>query len=197
MPGLRVIRPADANETAHALRIAVSSDGPTALVLTRQSVPVLNGTAEAFDGVAKGGYVLAGSEKDPDIVLVGTGSEVQLCVEAAIELGSSGIEARVVSLPSWELFEAQGSAYRASVLPPGVPVLAVEAGSTFGWARYADEVVGIDRFGASAPGAVVLEKLGFTAANVASRARTLLTEAAGTHGRLVPGSGEAKKGQST
>jgi transketolase len=179
MPNLRLIRPADANETAHAWRIAVDSDGPTALALSRQGVPVLKGTADAFEGVARGGYVLQPAPGGrPDVVLVGTGSEVHLCVEAA-ELLASGargtaLSASVVSLPSWELFALQDDAYRDQVLPPGVPKLAVEAGASFGWDRYVDDSVSIDHFGASAPGTSVLEHLGFTADNVAARARALV-----------------------
>jgi transketolase len=179
MPGLRVIRPADANETAHAWRIAVDSDGPTALVLSRQTIPVLEGTADAVDGVARGGYVLVEPDGTPDIVLIGTGSEVWVCVEAAQLLsdaspGTAPVRARVVSLPSWDLFAAQTQAYRAEVLPGGVPRLAVEAAASFGWERYADDVVAIDHFGASAPGAEVLAHFGYTPDNVASRARALL-----------------------
>ncbi len=171
IPDLRVIRPADANETAAAWKIAVGSDGPTALILSRQGLPTLDGTSAA--GVAKGGYVLVDAD-DPAVVLVSTGSEVHVCVDAAATLTAEGIPTRVVSLPSWDLFEAQDPSYRAGVLPDGIPTLAVEAGTSIGWDRYADETVGIDRFGASAPGDVVLEKLGFTATNVADRARTLL-----------------------
>ncbi len=185
MPGLRLIRPADANETAHAWRIAVDSDGPTALVLSRQSVPVLEGTAEAAQGVAQGGYVLVEPPGgNPDIVLVGTGSEVAVCVAAAGMLAGAGgggdaaevepVRARVVSLPSWDLFALQPSSYREAVLPPGVARLAVEAAASFGWERYADDVVAIDHFGASAPGAIVLEHFGYTPTNVAARARALL-----------------------
>jgi transketolase len=179
MPNLRLIRPADANETAHAWRIAVDSDGPTGLALSRQNVPVLKGTAEAFEGVARGGYVLQPAPQGrPDVVLVGTGSEVHLCIEAA-ELLASGtggppLSASVVSLPCWEIFALQHDDYRAEVLPPHVPKLAVEAGASFGWDRYVDDSVSIDRFGASAPGTSVLEHLGFTADNVAARARALL-----------------------
>jgi transketolase len=178
MPGLRVIRPADANETAHAWRIAVDSDGPTALLLTRQNVPVLDGTADAGEGVARGGYVLVEEQGGtPDIVLVGTGSEVQLCVGAAAVLaaGPDGRRARVVSLPSWELFAEQDDAYRMSILPPGVPTLAVEAATSFGWDRYADDSISIDHFGASAPGGEVLAHFGYTTDNVVARARALLT----------------------
>ena len=178
MPGLRVIRPADANECAHAWRVAVDSDGPTALVLSRQSLPVLDGTADAFEGVRRGGYVLRAAGPGANVVLVGTGSEVQLCLAAAELLagghGGPPLAATVVSLPSWELFAIQDETYRHGVLPPSVPTLSVEAASPFGWERYADEALGIDRFGASAPGPTVLEHLGFTADNVAARARALV-----------------------
>jgi transketolase len=173
IPQLRVIRPADANETAQAWQVAVDSDGPTALILSRQNVPVLAGTAEAA-GVTAGGYVLVDPDGDPDIVLVATGSEVWVCVDAASRLRDAGVAARVVSLPCWELFALQDEAYRASVLPSGVPTLSVEAATTFGWDRYATDSLGIDHFGASAPGEVVLEKFGFTPENVAARARALL-----------------------
>jgi transketolase len=175
MPGLTLIRPADANETAQAWRLAVEADGPIGLILTRQNVPVLADTAaRAADGVPRGGYVLAEADGTPDIVLVGTGSEVQHCVAAAATLAESGTRARVVSLPSWELFEEQDDDYRDAVLPPDVPVLSIEAGSTFGWERYADDSIGIDHYGASAPSAVVMEQFGFTAAHVVDRANELL-----------------------
>ena len=178
MPGLRVIRPADATETAAAWRVAVDSDGPTALILSRQDLPVLAETGDrAAVGVARGAYVLApggDASATPDIVLIGTGSEVQLCLGAARVLEAEGIVARVVSFPSWELFAEQEAGYRADVLPPGVPRLAVEAAASFGWERYADATVTIDRFGASAPGSVNMEKFGFTADNVAQKARGLL-----------------------
>ncbi|HEX2038909.1 MAG TPA: transketolase [Acidimicrobiales bacterium] len=174
MPGLRVVRPADANETAHAWRIAVDGNGPVALLLTRQKVPVLEGTAEAFEGVARGAYVLEHGSDDPDLVLIGTGSEVHVCVEAARLLDGEGVVTRVVSMPCWDLFEAQDEAYQESVLPVDVPTLAVEAASSFGWSRWADDSVSIDRFGASAPGTTVLEKLGYTPEHVAVEARALL-----------------------
>jgi transketolase len=174
MPGLRVVRPADANETAHAWRIAVDGNGPVALLLTRQKVPVLEGTAEAFEGVARGAYVLEHGSEDPDLVLIGTGSEVHVCVEAARLLDGEGVVTRVVSMPCWDLFEAQDEAYQESVLPVDVPTLAVEAASSFGWSRWADDSVSIDRFGASAPGTTVLEKLGYTPEHVAAEARALL-----------------------
>ena len=178
MPGLRVIRPADANETAAAWRIAVDFEGPTALVLSRQDLPVLAETsALARAGVRHGAYVLvpgADIQRALDIVLIGTGSEVQHCLGAARLLEPEGVVARVVSFPSWELFAEQEAGYRDDVLPPGVPRLAVEAAASFGWERYADATVAIDRFGASAPGSLNMEKFGFSADNVAGRARELL-----------------------
>ena len=171
IPGLRVIRPADATETVGAWRVAVESEGPTALILTRQGVPVLEGTRA--DAVAAGGYAISEPD-DPGLTLVGTGSEVSVCCDAAALLAADGISARVVSLPSWELFAEQPYSEQARVLRPDLPSLAVEAGSTMGWRRWTDDAVGIDRFGASAPGAVVMEKLGISAPNVAGRARALL-----------------------
>jgi transketolase len=171
IPRLTVIRPADANETASAWRVAMTRRGPTALLLTRQALPILAGT----DDVAYGGYVLADADGRPDVILIATGSEVSLAVEARQQLAGRGIEARVVSLPSWELFDAQPPAYRDSVLPPSVLArVAVEAGVPMGWEKYVGPfgaVVGIEnRFGASAPLKVVMEKYGFTAANVAAKA---------------------------
>jgi len=176
MPGLRVIRPADANEVAAAWRVHLDGDGPTALILTRQKVPVLEGTAErAPAGVPAGAYVLAPENRDrPDVVLIGTGSEVQVCVAAREQLATRGIAARVVSMPSWFLFEQQSADYLTEVLPTGVPTLAVEAGVRFGWERYADDVVSIDRFGASAPGEVVMRELGITPEHTVGRALALL-----------------------
>jgi transketolase len=175
MPGLRLIRPADPNEVAAAWRVHIDGDGPTGIVLTRQSVPVLPGTAEhALEGVAKGAYVLAGGDGEPDIVLIGTGSEVSVCMGARDLLAADGVAARVVSMPSWDLFDAQGPDYRISVLPPAAPTLAVEAAAGFGWSRYADDVVSIERFGESAPAKVVLSNFGYTPENVAGRALALL-----------------------
>jgi transketolase len=177
MPGIKVIRPADANETVEAWRLHVNGTGPTAIVLSRQSVPVLDGTAErAQAGVARGAYVLvdeAGSD-GPELVLVGTGSEVQLCVGAAEQLAAKGVSVRVVSMPSWELFALRPDDEQAEVLPPGVLSLSVEAATTFGWERYADDSIGIDHFGASAPGGTVMQEFGFTVENVVRRAEALL-----------------------
>jgi transketolase len=176
MPQLRVIRPADANEVPPAWRVHIDGEGPTAIVLTRQGVPVLEGTAErAPDGVPKGAYALVDESGDGlDLVLLGTGSEVQLCVAAGEELAGDGLSVRVVSMPSWELFAEQPDSYQDGTLPPGVPTLAVEAGCSHGWDRYADDVIAIDHFGASAPGSVVLAEFGYTADNVVARAHALL-----------------------
>ncbi len=175
MPGLRLVRPADANEVAHGLRIAVDSNGPTLLILSRQDLPVLDGTADAYAEVAKGAYVLRDAA-DAAITLVGTGSEVSLCLAAADELAAENIAARVVSMPSWDLFAAQPEGYRNDVLDDQRPILAVEAAASFGWERWADDAVSIDRFGASGPGDEVLATLGFTPTNVAARAKALLAD---------------------
>jgi transketolase len=171
IPRLVVIRPADANETAGAWRVAMTRPGPTALLLTRQAVPVLAGAGD----VSRGGYVLADTEGRPDVILIASGSEVSLALEAREALAAKGTKARVVSLPSWELFDAQPREHRDAVLPPDVLArVAIEAGVPMGWEKYvgpAGAVVGIEgRFGASAPLKVVMEKYGFTAANVAAKA---------------------------
>jgi transketolase len=176
MPGLRVIRPADANESAHALRVAIERDGPTALILSRQNVPVLAGTETMAAQLEKGAYVLVDGTDDPDVVLIGTGSEVAVCVGAAEQLAAEGITARVVSMPSWDLFEEQDDDYQDEVLGAGAPVLSVEAAASFGWSQWADYSVAIDHYGASAPGAEVLAEFGFTAENVAARAQALVAD---------------------
>ena len=174
IPDLTVIRPADGNETAAAWRVAVEGNGPVALVLSRQGTPTLATSFErAREGVARGAYTVLDAER-PDVVLVGTGTEVAVAVDAAGRLSDDGTTARVVSMPSWELFRAQGPQYRDELLPPGVPVVSVEAGTTIGWAEYADASVGIDRFGASAPGATVLRELGITPEHVAEVATGLV-----------------------
>jgi transketolase len=170
-----VIRPADANETAHGLRIAMDSNGPTALVLSRQDLVVLDGTADAYADVAKGAYVLK-EAADAAVTLVGTGSEVKVCLDAAEVLAGEGISARVVSMPCWELFALQSEDYRASVLDDERPILAVEAAASFGWERWADDAVAIDHFGASGPGDEVLAAFGFTGDSVAGRAKLLIAE---------------------
>jgi transketolase len=177
IPGLQVIRPADANETAMAWKAAVVHEGPTALILTRQGVPVLTDGAAVDVGAAvvRGG----GDPDDLDLVLIGTGSEVAVCLDAADRLEADGLRVRVVSMPSWDRFARQPSEYRAEVLPEDVPTMSVEAATTFGWERWADASVGIDRFGASAPGAVALAELGINPDHVVARARELLAEEAG------------------
>ena len=173
MPGLCLIRPGDANECAMAWRVAVEREGPVALVLSRQNLPVLQGTANNT-GVLRGAYVLRDTDTTPAVVIIATGSELSLAVEAAGQLTADGTPTRVVSMPSWELFAEQTADYRAEVLPAGVPTLSVEAGVTFGWERYADASVGIDRFGASAPGDTVMDELGINVTTVVSTARDLL-----------------------
>jgi transketolase len=175
IPGLRLIRPADANETAHAVRIAIDSEGPTLLILSRQDLPVLEGTADRYGDVARGAYVLRDAS-DAAITLIGTGSEVWVCLDAADVLAADGVAARVVSMPSWDLFSRESEDYRNEVLDDSRPTLAVEAGASFGWERWADDAVSIDRFGASGPGDQVLAMLGYTPANVALRARALIDE---------------------
>jgi transketolase len=179
LPGLTVIRPADPNETAEAWAFAVQHDGPTLLVLTRQAVAHLDRGGAKNPGVARGAYVLADAEDgSPDVILIGTGSEVNLCVVAREKLKTFGVKARAVSMPSWSLFEAQDAAYRESVLPRGVSKrVTVEAGSPVGWHRWAGDegtVIGVERFGASAPGQDVLTHLGFTPEHVAAAALRLL-----------------------
>jgi transketolase len=177
LPGLTDFRPADANETAAAWKLALERKGPSFFALTRQDLPVIDSAAhDVYAGVSKGAYVLEDASK-PQVVLIGAGSEVWPCMEAAKLLAAGGITARVVSFPSWKLFEEQSAEYKASVLPAGVPKLAVEAGATLGWWKYVGQdgdVIGLDRFGASAPGPKVLAELGFSAESVAARARKLV-----------------------
>jgi transketolase len=207
IPNLWFIRPGDPNEASAAWRVAVargSSDlpatpGPVALSLTRQKLPVLEGTGElARDGVARGGYVLVDGSDRPDVILIGTGSELQLAVGAAEKLAGEGVTARVVSLPCWELFELQDDRYRESVLPAAVRRrVSVEIGVPLGWERYVGDegaIVGLDHFGASAPAATIFEHLGFTADRVADVARRVVRD--GFKGRVpalaeghVPGHG--------
>jgi transketolase len=174
IPNLVVIRPADANETVQAWKAAIERrDGPTVLVLTRQSVPTLDNAGQV-DNLSRGAYVLKDFGNNPEIILMASGSEVSLILEAAKKLAGEGKSVRVVSFPSWELFDKQDAAYRESVLPKQVVKrLAVEAGASMGWERYAKSVIGIDRFGASAPAKVIFEKLGFTVENVVTRAKEL------------------------
>ncbi|HWM22739.1 MAG TPA: transketolase [Ilumatobacteraceae bacterium] len=171
IPGLQVIRPADANETVAAWKATVEHDGPTALVLSRQNITVVtDGSA-----VERGAGIVHEPDGAPAVVLLATGSEVALCVDAAARLAGHGVAARVVSFPSWDRFERQDESFQRSLLPVDVPVLSVEAATTFGWARYADDSIGIERFGASAPGAEVLDRLGINVEHVVGRAIALVS----------------------
>jgi transketolase len=178
MPDLIVFRPADANETAAAYHYALTHhDRPVALVLSRQDLPVVT-DGDVREDVARGAYVIADCEGIAQLILIATGSEVALALEAQQRLMAASIATRVVSMPSWELFEAQPLAYRHSVLPPSVKKrLAIEMASSLGWERYVGDegaVVAIDRFGASAPGERVVAEYGFTVENVVAMAKQLL-----------------------
>jgi transketolase len=183
IPNMTVLRPADANETAVAWRVAISRPKPMTIILTRQKVPVLDVSDAAnphpmMEGLPKGAYVLSDCRGIPDVLLIGTGSEVHLALEAKARLQEEGISARVVSMPSWELFAEQTQAYRDSVLPPECRArLAIEAGSPIGWHRWVGhngDVIGVERFGASAPGGTVYREYGFTVENVLAKVRILL-----------------------
>jgi len=178
IPGITVIRPADASETAQAWRQAIkTTTGPVALILSRQKLPVLK-PGPSRDGLDKGAYVIADCDGKPDIILIGTGSEVHVILEAKARLLEKGVAARAVSMPSWELFENTSQKYKDRVLLPDVPVrLAVEAGSPMGWCKYVGSggaVIGINRFGASAPGGFMMEKYGITSDHVVQKALELL-----------------------
>jgi transketolase len=177
VPHLTDFRPADANETAAAWRLALERKSPSFMALSRQDLPIIDPAKnDAYANVSKGAYVLQDAQ-NPQLVLIGTGSEVWLAMDTAKLLAGEGIRARVVSFPSWRIFEEQSASYKASVLPVGVPKLAVEAGATLGWWKYVGEtggVVGLDRFGASAPGPTALKNLGFSPENVAAKAKALL-----------------------
>ncbi|XLQ10939.1 MAG: transketolase [cyanobacterium endosymbiont of Epithemia adnata isolate EadnSB Bon19] len=178
IPNLIVIRPADGNETSGAYKIAIENrHRPTLLALSRQALPNLAGSS--IHAVAKGAYIVSNCDGTPDIILIGTGSEVELCLNAAEVLIGEGQKVRVVSMPTWELFEEQDAAYKESVLPKAVKKrLAVEAGVSFGWHRYVGDegaTISIDTFGASAPGDVVLEKFGYTVENVVAKAKEILS----------------------
>jgi transketolase len=177
VPGLTDFRPADANETVAAWKLALERKTPSFFALSRQNLPVIDPAEhDIYAGVSKGAYVLQDAS-NLQVVLIGTGAEVWPVLDAAKLLAADGIRARVVSFPSWRLFEEQTPEYKASVLPPGVKKLAVEAGATLGWWKYVGldgDVIGLDRFGASAPGPKVLAELGFSAENVAARAKKLV-----------------------
>lgn len=179
IPNLCVIRPADALETAMAWQTAcLNQHKPTALLLSRQKLPVLHKYAAVIhDNAGKGAYVLDAGQGEAKAVIIATGSEVHLALEAQAKLAEEGICVSVVSMPSWDMFEMQSEEYKKSVLPEGLPKVAVEAGVTLGWSRYTgseDNVIGINKFGASAPGGTVMKEYGFTAENVAAKVKSLL-----------------------
>jgi transketolase len=180
IPNLTVIRPAEATETAAAWKVALeNTGGPTALALTRQNLPTIDrSTSPSADLVAKGAYILSDADGTPDVILIASGSEVGLALEAQAELTKKGIAARVVSMPSWEMFDKQPQAYRDEVLPPAVTArLAIEMGIAQGWQKYTGfqgDVLSIERFGASGPAQIVIEQYGFTIANVVERASKLV-----------------------
>jgi transketolase len=177
VPDLTDFRPADANETAAAWRIALERKSPCFFAMSRQDLPVIDASKiDIYNGVSKGAYIIEDAA-DPQVIIIGTGAELWPALDGAKRLASEGIRARVVSMPSWKIFEEQNQQYKNSVLPGGVPKLSIEAGATLGWWKYIGRngaAIGIDRFGASAPGKTVLEKLGFTGENVAAKAKTLL-----------------------
>ncbi|HEY2857914.1 MAG TPA: transketolase [Terracidiphilus sp.] len=179
VPDLTDYRPADANETAACWRLALERTGACFMALSRQDLPVIDvAKVDVYGGVSKGAYVLDDAE-NPEVILIGTGSEVSACMAAKELLAKDGIPARVVSMPSWEIFDEQSDSYKSSVLPHDIPKLAVEAGSPLGWWKYVGTdggVIGLDRFGASAPGPIVMEKLGFSPANVAHQAKKLIKQ---------------------
>ncbi len=182
VPGLITLRPADANEVIEAWRVIVGlKDASCCLVLSRQALPTFDRTRYgAASGVARGGYILADTPDRPDVILIGTGSEVAPCVAAADILKRKNIAARVVSLPSWELFDQQDETYREGVLPKAVLArVSVEAASTFGWERYTGmdgAMIGMHRFGASAPGPALMKKFGFTADHIAETAEAQIAK---------------------
>jgi transketolase len=178
IPGLQVFRPADANESAAAWRAAVVTDTPTVLIFTRQNVPVLENTPALRKGVARGGYVLAENGGDPQVILLATGSEVHIAHAAYKTLVGEGVRARLVSLPSWEVFGAQDQAYRDSVLPPSVTArVSIEAGVTLGWQKWIGTqgvAIGVDKFGASAPYQKIYEEYGLTPDAVVAAAKLVM-----------------------
>ncbi|RJP61730.1 MAG: transketolase [Candidatus Auribacter fodinae] len=180
IPGLTVLRPADANETLFAWKYAVSSKKPVVLILTRQKLPVMPVGMVTEDGFRRGAYILDDCAGTPDIIMISSGSEVQHIVEAKKIMAKNNVKVRLVSMPSWELFEHQPAEYKATVLPPKVSKrLAIEAGTSLGWQKWVGDqgiVIGIDHFGASAPGDLLMEKFGFTAQSVVEKAQCLLNK---------------------
>lgn len=182
VPNMTVLRPADPNETAHAWRVAIEhTDGPVCLVFTRQTVPTIDQEKYAkAKGVEQGAYILSDCDGKPDLILIASGSEVHLIVEAQKQLKEENIAARVVSMPSWNLFDKQDASYKENVLPKDVKKrLSVEAGSPLGWHKYVTnegDIIGIDKFGESAPGEQIMEEYGFSVDNVVKKAKALLNK---------------------
>ena len=181
VPHLTDLRPADANETAAVWRLALERKCPAFMALSRQDLPILDATKlDVYDGVKHGAYIVEKGGDSPDLLIVGTGAELWPSINAAAELKKDGFNVRIVSMPSWRLFDEQSDAYKASIFPDHLPKLAVEAGATQGWWKFVGrhgDVIGLDRFGASAPGTLALEKLGFSVQNIVERARKLIERA--------------------
>jgi transketolase len=176
IPFMTDFRPADANETAACWKLALERKSPSFMALSRQDLPVFD-AALTFAGPVKGAYSMTPEVTAPDVILIGTGSEVTTCLKAAAELKAAGIAARVVSMPSFRIFDEQPEEYRSALLPEATPKVSVEAGATMGWWKYIGHngaAIGIDRFGASAPGPIVLDKLGINVANVVEHAKKLV-----------------------
>ena len=181
VPHLTDFRPADGNETAAAWRLALERKGPSFMALSRQDLPVLDAEKLAiYDGVKHGAYIVEKGGDSPDLLIVGTGAEVWPALKAAEELAKEGIKTRVISMPSTKIFEEQSAEYKASIFPDHLPKLAIEAAAPYGWWKYVGrhgDVIGLERFGASAPGPKVLEELGFSAPSVVKRSKALLERA--------------------
>ncbi len=179
MPNITVIRPADANETVEAWKLAISRKKPVMLVLTRQNVPVLDPDKYPIsEGVKRGAYILV-DESNPDVILVATGSEVSVALEAKELLNEDGIKARVVSMPSWEIFKEQEEDSRKKVIPDYIPKVVIEAGISFGWKDIVGDnslIIGMEGFGLSAPGDVLMKEFGFTGENVANKTKKFLNK---------------------
>jgi transketolase len=178
LPNMTDFRPADANETAAAWRLALERKSPSFFALSRQDLPILDSEKlDIYEGVGHGAYIVEQGGESPDLLIVATGAEVWLALKSADALKAAGITARVVSMPSWKIFEEQSAEYKASIFHDHLPKLSIEAGATLGWWKYVGrhgDVVGLDRFGASSPGAIAMEKLGFNVDNVVAKARNLV-----------------------
>ena len=178
LPNMTDFRPADANETAAAWRLALERKSPSFFALSRQDLPILDSEKlKIYDGVSHGAYIVEQGGESPDLLIVATGAEVWLALKSAAALKAAGITARVVSMPSWKIFEEQSAEYKASIFHDHLPKLSIEAGATLGWWKYVGrhgDVLGLDRFGASSPGPIAMEKLGFNVDNVVAKAKSLV-----------------------